>query len=361
MDIESYFSANYQEGRAKFLALCEDQGFSVTSHRNERAQAPDGSDLFLDLATLGAADASQLLMVFSGTHGVEGYCGSGIQAALLGEGFFRDAGPDLQVALVHAVNPYGFAHDRRVNEDNIDLNRNFLEFGKDTPRNIGYGDIHKYLVPDAWEGETRKQADTALAQYAKQNGPDALQHAASGGQYTHSDGVFYGGEAPSWSANTVLSLVKPLAAQATRACFIDIHTGLGPYGYGEMIAAGFPAQVARTEAFYSDYEVTDPEAGTSSSAPIQGTMAHGIERLLPGVETQFLALEYGTLPMKEVMTAVRADNWLYRSGSLDSDLGKQIKQQIRDAFYCDEAQWKTMVHERAVDVLSTTLSKLQAA
>ncbi len=312
----------------------------------------------MDVATTGPSDASRLLVLFSGTHGVEGYCGSGIQAALVGESCFDDTPTDLQVALVHAVNPYGFAHNRRVNEDNIDLNRNFIEFGGEVPSDNGYGDIHAYLVPDQWEGEPRTQADMGLAQYAKDNGAAALQHAASGGQYTHSDGVFYGGTAPSWSTETVLTVVGDLAASAKEAFFIDFHTGLGPYGHGEMIAAGYKPQVGRTFEFYEGYEVTDPDAGTSSSAPVQGTMAHGVERILPDVATHFLALEYGTLPMKEVLTAVRADNWVYLSGALDSELGEQIKREVRDAFYCDEAKWKAMVYERALDVVSSTMRKI---
>ena len=366
--VDAYFSAAYPEARAKFLQLSEASGFALSAYQNERAQAPDGSDLFIDVALRGPADASRLLVLFSGTHGVEGYCGSGIQNALLGENCFDAPPTDLRIALVHAVNPYGFAHDRRVNEDNIDLNRNFLAFGSETPRDNGYGDIHGYLVPDAWEGEARTQADAALLQYASDHGPAALQQATSGGQYTHSDGLFYGGASPSWSAQTIVSLIQNLGGHATQACFIDFHTGLGPYGYGEMIAAGYPPQVARTFEFYSAFEVTDPDAGTSTSAPIQGTMAHGIERVLPGVETVFVALEYGTLPMLDVMTALRADNWLYQSGNsgesgdsvnMKSELGRQIKRQIRDAFYCDESKWKTMVYERAREVVDATLTSFR--
>ena len=355
MTPEDYFSASYAEARARFLGQCQARHLEVRSIRNEQAQAPDGGELFMDVATLGPDDASRLLVLFSGTHGVEGYCGSGIQSALVGEGIFDDLGPDLRVALVHAVNPYGFAHDRRVNEDNIDLNRNFIDFSNETPSDNGYADIHAYLVPEAWDGEPRAQADAALARYAKDHGPARFQHAASGGQYTHPDGVFYGGNAPSWSARTLTGLVQELAANVKRAYFIDFHTGLGPYGYGEMIAAGYAPQVARTFDFYKGYEVTDPDAGTSTSAPIQGSIAHGLERALSSVETFFVALEYGTVSLKEVMTAVRADNWLYQHASVDSELGRAIKRQVRDAFYCDEPKWKALVYERALDVVTSTI------
>ena len=87
-------------------------------------------------------------------------------------------------------------------------------------------------------------------------------------------------------------------------------------------------------------------------------MAHGLERALPDVETFFVALEYGTLSLQEVMTAVRADNWLYQSGSLDSALGKDIKRQVREAFYCDEPKWKAMVYQRALELVNSTIRKL---
>ena len=361
MEIDQYFSGNYEEAREKFLRLSQENNFAVQSMQHPAAQGPAGSDLYMDVATLGEPDASRLLVLFSGTHGVEGYCGSGIQAALLGEGQLIEHA-DLQIALVHAVNPYGFAHDRRVNEDNIDLNRNFLEFGAATPSDNGYADIHHYLAPEAWDDEARLLADAGLKEYVKTHGPEAMQHAASGGQYTHPDGVFYGGLTPSWSAQTITLCVEQLAAKAQKVCLIDFHTGLGPYGYGEMIAAGSAEQVARTFAFYEGYELTDPDAGTSSSAPVQGTMAHGLERSLNGlerdVETLFVALEYGTLSMKEVMTAVRADNWLCQHGQVDSAMGSAIKRQIKDAFYCDETKWKEMVYQRALDVVSFTMQKI---
>ena len=360
MNVSEHFSANYQEARSKFVSLCQAHGFALEALTNERAEGPDGGDLVMDVAVRGDADASRLVVLFSGTHGVEGYCGSGIQNALVAGGCFDDLPENVRIALVHAVNPYGFAHNRRVNEDNIDLNRNFLDFGSEVPSDNGYGDLHEFLVPEQWAGEVRNAADAALAQYAKYHGAGAFQHAVSGGQYTHNEGLFYGGAAASWSAQTVLSVITELAAQAEHAYFIDFHTGLGPYGFGEIIAAGYPEQVSRTFAFYHDFELTDPDAGTSSSAPVQGTMAHGAERALPGVTTHFIALEYGTLPMKDVMTALRADNWLYVSGAIDDQaVAKPLKRQVRDAFYCDEDKWKSMVYERALDVVESTMHKLR--
>src|SRR5690606_11704356 len=90
----------------------------------------DGNELSLDVARKGPKDARKLLVVSSGTHGVEGYFGSAVQIALL-EGLLSrvNLAPHVGVLLIHAINPYGFAWSRRTNEDNVDQNRNFLLTG----------------------------------------------------------------------------------------------------------------------------------------------------------------------------------------------------------------------------------------
>ena len=73
------------------------------------------------------------MVIISETHGVEGFCGSGCQVGFLVERVYEGLPKTVGVALVHALNPYGFAWLRRVNEDNVDLNRNFRDFTEPPP------------------------------------------------------------------------------------------------------------------------------------------------------------------------------------------------------------------------------------
>ena len=360
MSVDQYFSQSYGEAREKFLEYANASSFDVTSISNEGFKSPEGGSLFMDIAAKGPLEAKNVIVLSSGTHGVEGYCGSGIQSALFSEQVFDELSSDCRVVMIHAVNPFGFAHDRRVNEENIDLNRNFFDFSDQLPPDDKYAEIHDSLVPSEWEGEIREKADMALAEYVGRVGMSQFQEAATGGQYSFADGLFYGGIKSSWSAKTFLQVVAELGQLADRLNFIDFHTGLGPYGHGELISLGSEVQKQRAARFYSNFEVTDPDAGTSSSAALNGTMGHGVERVLPDKDVVFVALEYGTLPGPEVMAAVRADNWLYTKGDLNSELGMSIKRQTKDAFYCDQPGWKDMVWQRAYDVVSTTLENLKA-
>jgi len=360
MPAESYFSASYADARAKFLKACEERDIEVEHRRNPHVTGVSGEDLFMDIARIGSKTASKVLFLMSGTHGVEGYCGSGAQVGLLREGYFSDLPDDLSIVLVHAMNPYGFSHDRRVNEDNVDLNRNFLVFEASNRPESDYAKIHPYVLPEDWGGPAQKAANKALGQFIEEHGMRVFQAAVSGGQYQHPDGVFYGGDQETWSNQTFRAVLNDYAKDADTVVFLDFHTGLGPYGYGELISLGSSDQKALSRKWFGD-EVTDPDAGTSSSAPVVGTVGHGVAQVLRDASIVFIALEYGTRDINQVLTALRADNWLYHKGDIDSDQGRAIKAEIRDAFYPDEESWKNMVWDRAREVTITALNGLSEA
>src|SRR6478672_7572941 len=117
----------------------------------------------------------------SGTHGVEGFCGSGCQVGFLVDRVYEGLPKTVDVALVHALNPFGFAWLRRVNENNVDLNRNFQDFTKPLPPSPAYDEIHDILIPSDWDGEDRQRADSALQTFIKEKGLPSFQAAVTGG------------------------------------------------------------------------------------------------------------------------------------------------------------------------------------
>lgn len=104
------FAQSYAEARGKFGAAAEAADLDVHAHRHPLV-GRDGEELAVDVVRLGAADAQRLLIVSSGCHGLEGFCGSGIQVALLHDAGFRQRAADAGAAVlfVHALNPWGFS------------------------------------------------------------------------------------------------------------------------------------------------------------------------------------------------------------------------------------------------------------
>ncbi len=360
--IEDYFAATYSDARGKFLAGCLQAGAAVVSYRNP-ARGPQGEALFTDVARLGRADAPSVLIVESATHGAEGFCGSGIQVGLLCDTNAPRPGDGVALLLMHAINPYGFAWLRRVNEGNVDLNRSFVDHeAGDYPQNALYDEIADALVPETWDEGSIARGQEILDACAERHGAQALDQAVRSGQYRHPECTFYGGRAPTWSNKLVGRICAEHLAHATRAALIDIHSGLGPYGYGEPLTVAAPGTPAdtRARAWYGD-DVRSTMANDTAYAGAKGSIIAGYTGAAPHLDWTCIGLEFGTRPVEGVRLALRADAWLHRYGDPDSEQGRAIKRELRDASYPDELEWKTMVWERGRELVAIALERLAAA
>ncbi|MDO5624818.1 MAG: DUF2817 domain-containing protein, partial [Pseudomonadota bacterium] len=76
--IPAAFSARYAQARVKFLEAAATAGTAIRSF-NHPLPGRDGEPLAMDVALDGDAQAERLLILSSACHGVEGYCGSGVQ------------------------------------------------------------------------------------------------------------------------------------------------------------------------------------------------------------------------------------------------------------------------------------------
>jgi hypothetical protein len=339
-------AADYTEARARFLDAARAAGARLSAH-DHPLTGPGGEALATDVAVVGKPDAPTRLLVISGTHGVEGFAGSMCQTRWLSEGVSVPG--DVAVVFVHAINPFGFAWVRRVNEDNVDLNRNCIDFGVPCPDNPGYDELAGALVPDRWDGESREQTAATLLAWGREHGFDALQDAVSAGQYRHPNGIFYGGARAVWSQRTLEAVARETLAGATCGAVIDLHTGLGPFGVGELIAS-HPDRAGkeRLAAWYDDYTV--PSEGTSVSSDVSGDILDALEAWLPGSEVTGVAIEWGTVDMVEVSNALRADAWLHAYADPRGPEAGPIKAQLRAAFAPDDPAWSDLVWDRFTDV-----------
>ncbi len=344
----AHFSQSYGEARSKFLAAAAASGLPVQSHTHPML-GRDGETLAMDVARDGPADAPALLLITSACHGVEGYCGSGVQNALLADAArgARAVAGGVAVLYVHALNPHGFSFGRRVTNEGVDLNRNFHDFTQPLPVNAGYEQIAALLVPDQWPPSAEVEA--GLVAYAAQHGERGLQAAISSGQYRHADGLFYGGNGATWSHLTLRGVLQQHARACRRLAWIDLHTGLGPNGHGELIWAGADdaAAIARARRWWGP-EVTSIYDGSSSSALLSGLMWKVVLEECAQAEYTGIALEYGTQPMAEVMSSLRGDHWLAAHPERGAPQAAAIRRRMRDAFYTDSDGWKQRIVEQGV-------------
>ena len=278
---ECFFPQNYEHGSKNFVDAATAAGAEVRS-------LPIGlEDLHTDVAIFRkGADPNKFLVHISGTHGPESYIGSAVQNVLLQyikmHNLYSDSTAevtstnetqtDVQVdgsgestpatdevvptptdlpptlVFVHALNPFGFKHHRRVNEDNVDLNRNFLtpeerqyvdSLDPNYARHIDFQDIinpterpfSSYYLNDLY-------AMVQSGYLVWRHGMHTLKTALVAGNYINPKGYSYGGRDYTASARNLIQLLiedLQLPSRATKLALIDVHTGLGPAGVDTLL------------------------------------------------------------------------------------------------------------------------------
>lgn len=338
--MDDFFSSDYFAAREAFRAQ--------VSRGQPQSQAiaavgPGGETLTIDSVYLGATVPRRLLLLTSGVHGVEGYAGSALQQLWLRE-FAGRLPAHTGAFLVHAVNPFGFAHGRRVNEHNVDLNRNALA-NFPGPANPAYRTLNGWLNPASpvprvddflWRGLP------LLLRY----GHAWLTQAVAAGQYAFPKGLFYGGAERGPSLAILETWFRqPRFADVEQVWHFDLHTGLGEYGHYQLLleeAVDSPEFTTCVQAFGADRVKSDHPSNITHYA------AHGVLSVLTQqvfAQARVIAatVEFGTLKPAAMLRVLRAENRLYHHGVRRAIDAAPIRAAMVEAFAPRDSAWQAAV------------------
>jgi hypothetical protein len=341
----SVFSSTYREARGKFLDAARASGARVAHYLHPEQKCPEGQALYLDVAVLGRPDAPNRMVVGSGTHGIEGFSGSAAQTAWIAGGGAKRIGPDSALVMLHAHNPWGFAHLQRVTEENVDLNRNFVDHAQSYPANAGYDLLHPGISPASWDEASIRGVFAALEAFREKHGEQAFSDAYNGGQYGHADGVFFGGHRAQWANQAFREAVREHVRGARRAGIIDLHTGIGPYLDHVFLcfhAIGSPAY-ERARAWWGDRAVNRQGSTHKALAVYKGLLIDAFQAELADAETTAVVIEFGTRTRQEMQRANMALRWLRCRGEDDPTVARAVHADYVEAFYPSDPRWREAV------------------
>lgn len=124
MDPKDHFSDDLTAATAAFRTRAAARGVDVETHVHPLT-GRGGEPLAMLSCQFGPPDAPNVMGLTSGVHGTEAMVGAGPRAWVIDEGERLLAlSPGTRLVMIHVINPWGAAHGRNVNEDNIDLNKN---------------------------------------------------------------------------------------------------------------------------------------------------------------------------------------------------------------------------------------------
>ncbi len=311
--------------------------------------------LVCQTAWVGPDAAPKVLVLISGTHGVEGYAGSAVELDclhLVNAGGL-DLPTDTALLLINALNPWGYANHRRCDDRGVDVNRNFIDFTQPLPVNPGYMELQPLLA--IAEGGTRERA---IDSFRNRVGQREYEIAYSGGQYTDPTGPFYGGSGPSFSREVIEDLIVRFRLSERQLAVIDIHTGLGPYGYGEVIC-DHPADSgsAHTARQWFGPGCGLPGTGTSCSVPKLGLLDYGWHRVMRS-ESCFVTLEFGTLGTESLFAVLHDEACAWSGSALGAVSKADAAAQMLAHFNPQDVGWRESVIFRARQVIQQALQGL---
>lgn len=332
-DVETRFSDRYETARDKFRAAT--------------AQLPHGAipvvdDYTIDWAWSGDAANPDAVVVTSGLHGVEGYAGSAAQLEML-------ATPDDTPTLfLHALNPWGMANLRRVNENNVDLNRNFItsEAGW-SGVDAGYA-----LLDGALNPPSPPRFDFFLlrvAWLAVRHGYGKLKNALMSGQHSHPKGLQFAGTQLETGPARLLAFLDEQLIHRRRVVHIDLHCGRGKFGtYTPLLDGGnTPEQAARVrDAFGSGLKAWEPDDPLAYT--IRGGLTAEMQRRYRETRLDALTVEFGTYSDLHLLQAFRDENRAHHWAG--ANLQHPAKRALLEGFCPADHAWRTNVLTHAVEI-----------
>lgn len=356
MSLASAFSPDYVASRARFrsdaLALdCELASLPI------QEVGPDGEALTIDIAVLGSNQPKRAVVVSSGLHGVEGFLGAAVQARLMEEelGGYRPPG-DAAVVFLHALNPYGYAWTRRVNEENIDLNRNFLLKGQEwTGAPEGYAELDSFLNPPSAPRRFELFRPRAIAQIAK-HGFEPLKNAVAGGQYAFPEGLFFGGSGPSKTMELLDQHLAVYLGLAENVVHIDFHTGLGKRADYKLFAdraPDHPRYAWLKERF--GHDKLEPWTSEGTSYDIRGGLGKWLQQRFPRAEYDVLTAEFGTTHILNVIKALHRENRAHHYGVPETPSYVEAKRGMIGAFAPTDLEWRETSVSRGVRIVEQAI------
>jgi hypothetical protein len=360
----SAFFKSYNAARAGFLEAAGAAGARIQSHRHPWAQGPDGGPIHIDVAAFGGDRPSKVLLVISGTHGLEGLAGSAAQIAFTQSGLLSELPALVRVVLVHGLNAWGFAHGSRTTENNVDLNRNFIDWSGGPPSNDDYAVLHPMLCPQDWTDESLICSGQAIDAWIAANGRGAYLDRLLRGQYAIPDGLGFGGKGPEWSNRTLREIVRTWCGHAERLAVIDWHTGIGGYGEPFFLCFNRPGSELQKRCFdWWGQQAAAPAFSEGEERPCYtGLVYQGIHSLLPGAAVAGGVIEFGTRPVDEMLMALRVDRWLrFAQAEARSDKTREaLRRDLAEAYCPSDAGWRDSVVAHATELHRRTLEGLKA-
>lgn len=341
----SFYVNTYAEATADFKnraekAGCQWQNYPFTTINSEQYN--------IDYATcFPKNNFQQIIWVVSGIHGIEGFFGSAVQRYWLSE---LQSGPqNIGFIFIHGLNPFGFKNERRVNENNVDLNRNFLIQTADfSSTNNNYGKIDTFLNPKdpVISGLSSKigfylESIYLILKYSM----STLRSSILEGQYDHPKGIFFGGQRHQPQKDFIDLLIQKYRSLANSHFMIDLHTGYGTRGTLHLLSgAESVSEKEQQKSIFAPYTIDF--TSDKNFYRTKGDLITYWQSQLQSKPATGITFEYGTMNSLSTLGSVESlyrtvkENQAWQHTEKSSEAYQQYRNLFKEMFYPQDPDWR---------------------
>ncbi len=367
-----YFSDSYEQCRDRFRTEAKTVFKTMDNVQVEQlsVESRKDHDLTIDYCYIPAQKKfKRLLIVTSGIHGVEGYAGSAVQQMFIHEILPRTDVEELGILLIHSLNPYGFKYQRRVTENNVDLNRN-CSVGSSLYDKPNEG----YAVLNYWLNRKRPLRLTEFDHfffplYALQKkikySMQKMRQAILQGQYQYEKGIFFGGKRLEPSIKKITPLLRQVALPYEMVFCIDLHTGYGANGVVHLLHPPVPEPQKRKKLSSLFKGVQIDWEGNRAFYSVTGDLLSYLELIIPGKAYISMTVEFGTLDTQTTLGAIKAlhniiiENQGFHYGYATKEDETAARQRFLQSYFPLSPAWRSKAIQDARILLQQTINRYQ--
>jgi len=350
--MNSLFPSSYEASRARFIQDVESLRARWAESRLETHPLKVDPSLSIDWLWAEPQKKEKLVIVSTAQHGIEGYVGSAMLKVFMDE-FAPSIDPEKAgLLLVHTINPWGMKHNRKVNENGVDLNRNFILNGVfDKSINPDFSKLRQFLAPEYparsfsieslfFAGRTIKALIT--------EGASSLTRAALLGQYLTPRAMYYGGEHHEEQTKVTINLLREALKKYQTVIHLDMHSGYGPRYL--MSLTVFPLEPLTSAELSAKFNYPlvlrgDHEEFYATNGDMTGYLYELRSTEFPDKQVFATAFEFGTYG-ESLLARIRSlrtmvfESQLHWHGAVDKLTEAKIRHEFQELYFPAEEKWR---------------------
>ena len=367
-----YFHNSYEECRSEFRLAAKklNEQFNGVQNGKIPVASKIDPDLTVDWCYIPAREkTNKLLTLTSGLHGIEGYAGSAIQFMFIDKILDELSLDDLGILFIHGLNPYGFKYQRKVTENNVDLNRNCTTSTElYNSKNPGYSRMSNLLIPQGEVSIEKLQYRffhlNAIYKILRES-LSVLRQAALQGQYEFETGVYYGGKKPEPQIESIKSLLTDTIRKYQTVLNVDLHTGYGERGKMHLFLNPIEdnSVLNAIQTIFEDEEID--WGNTQDFYTINGEYLDWISQIANQTTCIPMRFEYGTLDSQTIRGSLKSiqimisENQGAHFGFKDQRSKAKVRLDFQEMYYPASHEWRSQIIAESYEKMLKMMKKFQ--